>query len=150
MVNFVEVDFAISPATFISNQTVCVDQEYRADSCVTEVIPESFTIHCVCSVFNADKVALITDTSRLQGPVVAEFEQIRIAEMNLEVENRSHHVFQYIATSWMSFLFVTGLLASLIASQMDKNDQTRSQENEKRFHTSQFLSNVSFALDKPL
>ena len=35
LVNFMEVDFAMSPATFVNNQTVCVDQDYQSDSCMT-------------------------------------------------------------------------------------------------------------------
>jgi hypothetical protein len=41
---------------------------------MTTVVPETFTVNCVCSVFKADSISLVTDLSRHIGSSVPEFE----------------------------------------------------------------------------
>lgn len=64
-----EIAFAISPTTYTHNQTICVarqsNEHWKADSCLTKVVPESFTIRCQCSSIVSDEVALVTDSSRV-------------------------------------------------------------------------------------
>lgn len=58
LVNHIEVQFALSPSTYLSNQTICMarteNQPWKSDNCLTKVMPSTFTIRCQCTSFSTD------------------------------------------------------------------------------------------------